>query len=316
MAKKPAPWRDFEELAARIQRQLAPDSEVKQAAQIVGRSGERRTLDLSVQQKIGAYPILIAFDCKRHNRPVPMKYIEAFAAQRDDVAADAGVMISNTGFTRGAKAVARQHRIFLQTLRAAQDTDWQKLVGDKAWIALVSVRIDDVSAAALTESGQRIPVPFDVRFVDKAGQVGDVLRDLFWKAWNQTALPRPLGPIAAEITPETAAVYVQHDGVMTAVARLVVEGRCVARQWLVNLTLGGGHVLQDAQSGGPVYGELASAGFDWAEIMRSIPGAALTEDQYSEVAQRSQISVDLSKVKRFLRVMVTSDHTKGPTKRQ
>lgn len=311
MAKKPAPWRDFEELAARIQRQLSPDSEVKQSEQIVGGSGERRTLDLSVRQKIGAYPILIAFDCKRHNRPVPLKDVEAFAAQRDDVAADAGVMISNTGFTRGAKAVARKHRILLQVLRAAQDTDWQKLIGDKAWATLIRVGIDDVSAAALTESGERIPVPFDIRFFDKDGQLGDVLRDLFWEVWNQTALPRPLGPIAAEITPEPAAVYVQHDGVMTSVVRLVVEGQCVARQWLVNLTLGVGHVLQDARSDGPVYDELASEGFDWAEIMRSNPGVELTEDQYSEVAQRSQITLDLSKVKRFLRVMVTSDYTKG-----
>ena len=75
-----------------------------------GRSGVARKLDLSIRQQIGAHPILIVFDCKRHSRAVTMKHVEAFAAQRDDVGAAMGVMISNTGFARGARAAAHQHR--------------------------------------------------------------------------------------------------------------------------------------------------------------------------------------------------------------
>lgn len=310
MPNRPAGWRDLEDLAARIQRQLAPGAEVEQGEHIVGRSGVVRKLDLSIRQQVGAHPILIVFDCKRHGRAVPVKHVEAFAAQRDDVGANMGVMISNTGFTRGARAVAQQLRISLQTLRDAQDADWQALVGDKAWVTLVGAEIHDVTAQVVTENGRRISVPFEFRLLDREGQPGDVVRDLFWKGWNQTPLPRPLGPVTMEIIPEPAAAYVQQDHGRMSIESVLVQGRCVARQWVVNLTLSSGHVLQDVHSAGPVYGELASAGFDWADIMTSSPGVEMTEGQYSDVIQRSQIIVDLSKVKRFLRVMVTSDQTK------
>jgi len=311
MTSRPAEWREFEDLATRIQRQLTPGANVKQGEHIAGRSGVVRKIDLSIRQQVGAHSILIVFDCKRHRAAVPVKHVEAFAAQRDDVDAHLGVMISNTGFTRGAKAVAQQHRISLQTLREARDGDWQTLVGDKAWVTLMTVGIDDVTAHAVIADGQSLPIPFDARLVDRDGKSGDLLRDLFWKAWNQTPLPRPLGPIAAEITPELSAVCIEHNNARLPVEKFVVEGRSIARQWIVNLTLGSGHLLQDEKSRGAVYGELASTGFDWAEIMRSTPGTELTEEQYAETVQRSQISVDLGKVKRFLRVVVTSDHTKG-----
>ncbi len=167
--KRASDWRAFEDLVGKIQHQMAPKAHVQQNERIKGRSGEVRRLDVTVRQPVGAYEVLIVFDCKRHTRKVSLSYVAAFAQQARDVDAHLGVVISNTGFTKGAKAVAAMSALTLQTLREAKSTDWMQALGENAWSAIIGVRLGGLDAVAVTKDGRRLPTASDTPICDEGG---------------------------------------------------------------------------------------------------------------------------------------------------
>ena len=91
--------RDLEILVAKIQRQLAPDSEVLHDVRLDGRkSNRKRQIDVLVRQRIGQYEIQIVIDCKDYARPVNVKGVEEFYGLLDDVGAQRGVLVCPQGF--------------------------------------------------------------------------------------------------------------------------------------------------------------------------------------------------------------------------
>lgn len=63
-----------------------------------------------------------------------IKDIDAFCGFIDDVGANKGVLISDSGFTEGAikRAAAADIKLTTMTLREAEDTDWKAIV-DEEW---------------------------------------------------------------------------------------------------------------------------------------------------------------------------------------
>ena len=83
--------RDLELLVAKIQKQLAPDSEVLHDVKLDGReSNRKRQIDVLVRQRIGQYEIQIVIDCKDYARPVDVKGVEEFYGLLLDVGAQKG----------------------------------------------------------------------------------------------------------------------------------------------------------------------------------------------------------------------------------
>ena len=122
-------WREFEKLAADIQRQLAPGARVETNIKLQGkRSGIERQIDIFVQQTVGQYEIRIIIDCKDYKKPVDVKDIEAFMGMVEDVGANKGAMIAATGFTSTAKQRAKDAGIDLYQLVETRDTKWKTYV--------------------------------------------------------------------------------------------------------------------------------------------------------------------------------------------
>jgi hypothetical protein len=46
-------WKKFEQLAAAIQRELAPDARVTENAKLMGKSGSQRQIDILIEQETG-----------------------------------------------------------------------------------------------------------------------------------------------------------------------------------------------------------------------------------------------------------------------
>src|ERR1035437_9816242 len=112
-------WREFEQLAAEIQRQLAPDARVETNVKLHGkRTGIDRQIDILVQQTVGQYPIRIIIDCKDYKKPVDVKELEAFMGMVEDVGANKGAMVAPSGFTSTAKQRAKDEHVF-QTVSCA-----------------------------------------------------------------------------------------------------------------------------------------------------------------------------------------------------
>ncbi len=127
MADKPK-WKRFEDLVASVQKSLSPDATVTQNEKVLGKSGTRRDVDISVRRIIGQYNLLIAIDCKDYNRPIDIKDVEEFIGLVKDIGANKGAIISALGFTEAAKKRATNSGIDLHRVIDTRDHEWKAYV--------------------------------------------------------------------------------------------------------------------------------------------------------------------------------------------
>lgn len=66
-------------------------------------SGKYRQIDISARGTLAGIPQLLVIECKYFNKNVDIKIVESFISFLEDVNANHGVIITNCGFTDGAK---------------------------------------------------------------------------------------------------------------------------------------------------------------------------------------------------------------------
>jgi hypothetical protein len=300
---KPA-WEQFELLIARMQRQLAPDAEVRQNHRVRGRSGRLRKLDVSITQKVSAYPVFIVFDCKLHKKPVKLKDVAAFAEQRDDVNATLGVMISNSGFDAGAQAIAAKERILLQTHRQANEADWKTLIGEDAWGGIVKLSINNRMSKAKLSEDFEVKVPFNISIFDEQGQEISNLNEIFWAMFYESDPKPDLGEFELHSGYITHPVFIHHSKLdrYFQVQEFIVSGELIAKRYIVNVNLAIGQVLESHESGESVFVEMLSQSFDWQQITDAQEGVILNNEEYKEIITEPRI-FQLTEEDRNLRVI-------------
>src|SRR5260221_3151598 len=130
-------WRLYEKAVARIEESY-DNCKVKRNHKIKGRrSDTERQIDVWLEAEIGdKHPITVAIECRRYDRPVSIKDMDAFVGFLEDVGANKGVMISHSGYTEGASKRADGAGIELKTLTLAEaeDFDWEEFVQDSCQI--------------------------------------------------------------------------------------------------------------------------------------------------------------------------------------
>lgn len=203
---------------------------------------------------------------------------------------------------RGAKATATRKRIILQTLVEARQSDWARLVGQDAWTALTQVQVSAYAVTAVDANGNEVALSFDAAVRGPDGSEGPTISKLFWNAWNQLGSPRPLGDISTQVTFGSSAACVVIEGALVEIRSVLVKAIIRVLHWSVNVNLAAGHLLKN-DAGGLVYGQLTSATFDWQQIMQAATGHEMTEEEYARFVEHAQLTVDLDRAKRFLRVV-------------
>src|ERR1035437_6423010 len=186
-------WREFEQLAAEIQRQLAPDARVETNVKLHGkRTGIDRQIDILVQQTVGQYPIRIIIDCKDYKKPVDVKELEAFMGMVEDVGANKGAMVAPSGFTSTAKQRAKDAGIDLFRLVDTNNTKW------RTYVSIPCVIRD----ASLQKSSFRFSVtgtgPFRMDLKDyqrtpvyrSDGSLIDYLQNFVLEKWETDDIPK------------------------------------------------------------------------------------------------------------------------------
>src|SRR5436190_8121731 len=121
-------WKKFEELAATIQSDLAPDAKVTPNAKLPGKSGALRQVDILIEQRTGQYELRIIVDCKDYKNPVDIKDVETFLGLLSDVGAHKGAMIAANGFTTAAKERAASAGVDLFRLLDTRNQKWPSYV--------------------------------------------------------------------------------------------------------------------------------------------------------------------------------------------
>ena len=202
--------KEFEQLVARIQQQLAPSAEVLHDVKLEGyATGRKRQVDVLVTQQVGQYDIRIVIECKDYARPVDVKGVEEFYGLLDDVGGQKGVLVCPSGFTDTAKARAEGFQIDLYSPVDTEPHKWQARVA-------IPALCDFRSAAMSFRVGTSGPYPFQMPYDfyqqnqlydDEGNQCGTALENAVGK-WNNGTYPTEVGehhdlPVLNKVTVKT-----------------------------------------------------------------------------------------------------------------
>ena len=119
-------WRRYEDLVARIQRELAPlGAEITQDERIVGVFSEvQRQIDVAVRITVDGRQLLTVIDAKDRARPIDVKAVEEFMGLVEDVEANKGILVASNGFSAASRRRARAAGIDLFSSVDVESTDW------------------------------------------------------------------------------------------------------------------------------------------------------------------------------------------------
>ena len=179
-------WKKFEEFVGDLQKGLSANSEVKVNEKVMGTSGVLRQIDVAIRKKVGQFNLLIAMECKDWKSPVDIKGVEEFIGLVEDVKANKGAMVCNSGFTEAAKTKARQKGIDLFSAVDAESKDWPVYVSVPTVCDFRSLKTFQLQFQLSA------PKPFAMPNVDPrileifspSGEIIDTLGNIVKKAWN------------------------------------------------------------------------------------------------------------------------------------
>ena len=223
--QKVNPGRDLEELVAKIQKQLAPESDVIHDVMLDGRLSKRkRQIDVLVKQNVGQYEIQIIIDCKDYKRPVDVKGVEEFYGLLCDVGAQKGVLVCPIGFSEAAKTRAEGLQV---DLYSPVDTDAHKWQAKPGINALCDFRSAGMSFRVQTNA----PLPFTMRqgffedniIYDKENNILGTILDTAINKWNEGRFPTEPGVHEDLPIFETAEVLTDNGHGMNAPVILLVS---------------------------------------------------------------------------------------------
>ena len=104
------------------------------------RSGVKRQVDVTAYRTDGKK---ILVECKLHNRPINVTYMEAFYYKiHRDIGADGGLMVTSIGFTEGAEGIANAETIGMATLNP--DATEQEYILKIAGVLWRGVSFEDI----------------------------------------------------------------------------------------------------------------------------------------------------------------------------
>ena len=105
----------FERIVAAVHAAQHKGAEVTWNEDINGRQ-----FDVVIRFKFGFYDYLVLIECKDHTEFVKASEVDAFVTKKTDAHASKAILVSTSGFQKGAKDVAEKHGIQLYTLQYIQ----------------------------------------------------------------------------------------------------------------------------------------------------------------------------------------------------
>jgi hypothetical protein len=265
--------RDFEALIAKIQRDIEPNATVEQNKRIRGASGRLREIDVAITKPVGLSDVLIAIECKRYRRPVGIDKLEAFVTKLNDVGANQGIMLSQSGFDEGARAVARVNGILLFTHHEAARADWYKATGSELWVEFIKTESVEVSAHAIFKDGSEQVITAGTSLCGENGEratIDEMVKPLLEDARDR----RPVGAFRGWLDP-VQPLYLDPDRTRN-VQRIRVDGENKSWGVRVDPVLASGHILRN-EVGEDRYRRLETEAFDWRALIESPARRELSE---------------------------------------
>jgi len=258
-------WKQFEDLVAKIQRDLAPDAKVSRNVKRKGRrSGTDRQIDVLVEARVGQFEFTIVIECKDHKVPVDVTDVEAFISKVEDIGATKGAMVVSPGFTAAAIARAKDARIETYGVIDAQTPrKLLRIPGAVRDLILSGFSLN----LELTGSGVAIAVqdlgPY-MKVYRSDGSLIDCLFNMVIDRWNQGAIPVAPGLHHKQVLTDEETWIKTQAGIHPA--KLSVN--CLIREQfrIGRLSLKDMRGFVDYQSGNVTTNSFTTAIFDWENL--------------------------------------------------
>lgn len=307
-------WKEFELLIARLHETVSPGATVRHNHRLRGKSGRKRQLDVTISQRVGLYDTLIVIECRKYVRPISIEKVESFASKLEDVGATHGVMITNSDFDIGARAVASRKGITLLTYREATEMDWHEATRSDAWVLLLLSKFELESLTLRYEGTDQVHISPQTQFFTTDGQLLGTFGDLERQLTEAELRSIPPGPVKFEAIDPS--ISLMTDSGLSRV--LSLEGKGYLRWWeyRINLTLASGHVLVDAHDNRVRLRELTTESWDVQELLQSQRGREVSPEEFHEMHSDRLValpSFPASKLKGYMRIVITQEPSRDGT---
>lgn len=105
-------------------------------------TGTDREVDICIESSVAGHQITVSIECMDHNRKATVKWVEEMKAKHERLATDKLVLVSSSGFSEEATAIARTYRIETVALSDLDDNSAEKLFGstNSLWIKVFTMR--------------------------------------------------------------------------------------------------------------------------------------------------------------------------------
>lgn len=286
-AKVPPKWKEFEDLIARIQEDLAPSANLEQHVLLPGKkSGTKREVDICIRHTIGQIRLLVVIECKDWAKPVDLPEIGSFIDLVCDVGANKGVMVSARGFTNSATTRGREAGIDLYTPVDAAGLKW----GASLPVIIEDARLKSF-ALSVRWSGTGADLPPDSSHMvvyRSDGSALDSVRNLVLDRWNDGTIPETEGEHDnVVLTKEETYLRVRESLIPARITVSVrVEIARFAGDWPLAECVG----LHDASTGALHTTEFKTADLDFALLDSTWQRIEQTDLRAVQPAARLRIS--------------------------
>ena len=102
-------WQEYEDEVLDGLKEMYPGAKIARDVKIKGRySGVKRQIDILIEAEVAGFRTRIVVDAKYMSRRIDVKGVECFISKVDDVGATHGLLVTKTGYSKGA--IERAHR--------------------------------------------------------------------------------------------------------------------------------------------------------------------------------------------------------------
>lgn len=123
-------WKIYEYLVCDALRHENPDLEIEQNIYVLGHlTNKKRQIDIALKGKLAGYDVFVVVDCKHYSRKLDVNDMESFIMLLEDVCANFGILVTQKGFSKTAKTLAKKSRIKLE-IRTLEELESFKIVFD------------------------------------------------------------------------------------------------------------------------------------------------------------------------------------------
>lgn len=112
----PARTNDFQSVVYFVKKHVAADAEVAESAMLRDRiTGELREVDVVISAQVAGQDLAIGIECRDHRRPQSVEWVEQAKDKHSRLPINQTVLVSSSGFTKPAHALAAKFGIELVT---------------------------------------------------------------------------------------------------------------------------------------------------------------------------------------------------------